>query len=163
MSTTASHAEDAASRSYARALHAAHAALADLQQAIVDFAPFCERLRCGVAHGEDVIDLVVEAKHDGVDVRRRRLHEAMRQVDRDLQRVRGLSVLVLMEQGGLSITDAARLSGISPQMARRLARAARREKDLDGTAGSSLTMGDTGEEEGASPTWLSAVPNQKTA
>lgn len=122
MSTVTPPENTTTSRAYLSALERVESAMADVQQALADFAPMCAHLRAEVAAGRDVDDLIVDVKQDGLDARRRRMHAAMRRFESEVQTVRGLGVFVLVERGGMTITDAARLSGISPQMARRLYR-----------------------------------------
>lgn len=58
---------------------------------------------------------------------RQDVHEAMRELERLIKCVRSEGIRILVDSGQMTLTDVARLLGISPTMARRLYRSARPE------------------------------------
>lgn len=107
-------------------------AAAELHAALAELEPYCDNFRADIEGGRDLVDVIKDAKRKGVDDCRRRIHTAIRQFEHELQCVRGQSFLTLVDRGGMTITEAARLSAVSPQMARRLYRAVEQcEKTLD--------------------------------
>lgn len=107
-------------------------AASELHGALNDLEPYWDSLCADIEAGRDLVELVKEVKDKDIDGCRQRVHAAIRQFEHEMQCMRGQSFLVLVDGAGMTITDAARLSAVSTQMARRLYRAVENcEKSLD--------------------------------
>jgi hypothetical protein len=74
--------------------------------------------------GHPVSGIVLGALTGGGPDVRKRLHSRMRDVERSMQVLRGESFRIVVDDGHMTITEAARRGGISLQMASRLYRVA---------------------------------------
>jgi hypothetical protein len=105
---------------FRHALATLDASLDAVEAALADVRPFVARAHAGLGAGQPVADLVVELLAGGANVARSDLGVALRAYERAMQAVRAEAVRGLVDAGRLTMTEAARVMGVSPQMARRL-------------------------------------------
>lgn len=79
----------------------------------------CEAVRGRFDEGRSALEVVTEVGERGRAFRRQ-LHASARRFDSAMQMARGESFRILLDDGESSITEVARVAGLSVQMVRRL-------------------------------------------
>jgi len=91
-----------------------------------------EQMRRELAAGRRIYDIVSGVSDEPSRSFRRDLHGAIRQFERAMQTTRGQSLRILLEGGGLTVTEVARAVNLSIPMVKRLiATADRTEPETD--------------------------------
>jgi len=93
----------------------------DLRRRLAIFELQLRGAREAVASGRRPVEAILDMSQGGIVRARRELYQATRDLEAVVQRLRGMSIRLLLASGR-SITDIARLIDVSPQMARRLVR-----------------------------------------
>jgi len=98
-------------------LSAAAAALGTLLGALVTKA---DQMRHELAGSRHIFDAVSAVSDEPSRAFRRDLHAAIRRFERAMQNTRGQSLRILVDDGGLTVTEVARAVNLSVQMVKRL-------------------------------------------